>query len=215
MLVYTGLFGGYDNLRPTSHADVGHYLYTEEPLSIRGWTTCQVERHFENAAKDNRYRKLQPHLLFPGETALYHDASMSLRVHPSEILSWMVKQTEPGADLYALGHPLRNTLPMEIELVRRRGMEDEGMLDSVAERYRDVPQDKVGIEARLFIATPSAEPLFRVWWDEVLNHSHRDQISYHYALHLSGINVATVPLKKARFLFDLYPHVKPQPKGAK
>ncbi|MCA1800622.1 MAG: hypothetical protein LC650_04960 [Actinobacteria bacterium] len=215
MIVYTALFGGYDKLRSTPYTDVEHYLFTENPEPVRGWNVNLVERQFDNPARDNRYYKLQPQRFFSGETVFYHDAGTIPRVHPQRILDWMIKQTEPGADMYALGHPLRNTLPMEIALVRERGIVDDGILKHLTERYSKTPQDRVGIEARLFVAMPSSKPLFDIWWEEVRDHSPRDQIPYHYALHESGVNVATVPLPKARHLFNIYPHSIKHPRGTR
>jgi len=215
VIVYTALFGDYDKLRSTSYPDVEHVLFTDKDRVIPGWRTVVVERQFYNPARENRYYKLQPQKLFPGERVLYHDASMQLKTHPLELLEWFNNQTRAYNSLYALEHPLLHTLPMEFDWVREQGMVDEEILRDMEKRYASVPKDSVGIEARLLISTPGASKFFDVWWSEVERYAHRDQLSFHYARFKAPCSMGLVPLKAARHHFKIAPHSKKQLQNAK
>jgi hypothetical protein len=213
LIVYTALFGDYDRLRSTPFLGVEHVLFTDENIKVRGWETRVVERKFANAARDNRFYKLQPQLFFPGEVTLYHDANMQLKTNPVELLKWFKERTRPDANLFALGHPLEHTLLMEFAWLRERGIVDEGLLNVLLVRYGRVPTFEVGIEARLLISTPEASNFFNVWWSEVRDFAHRDQLSFHYAKHVEPCSMGVVPLRDARHHFRIFPHAKPQLRG--
>lgn len=214
MVVYTANFGGYDRLRSTPFKDVEHILFTDEDVQVAGWKTIIVDRMFNNPARENRYYKLQPHLLFPNQQTLYLDASMSLKTHPERLLEWFRQQTTPDADLYAIRHPLGHTLPMEFAWLREKGIVDEKLLSEMEKRYNSVPKNSVGIEARLLINTGNTINFFNTWWNEVKNYAHRDQPSFHYAKHETKPSIATLPMKQVRPHFNIYPHKKTQLQGA-
>lgn len=215
MIVYTALFGDYDKLRSTSFLDVEHVLFTDKQREVPGWRTVVAERQFENPARENRYYKLQPHKFFPGERVLYHDASMQLKTHPLELLEWFEQKTAVNPALFALGHPLHHTLPMEFAWLREKGIIDEELLRAMENRYVRVPSDTIGIEARLLVSTPEASRFFDVWWGEVRDYAHRDQLSFHYARYRAPCSMGLVPLRAARHHFKIFPHAKQQLRNAK
>jgi len=215
LVVYTANFGGYDRVRSTLYPGVEHVLFTDEDVKVDGWETIVVQRKFDNPARENRYYKLQPHVFFPGETTIYHDSSMRLRVSPGYLVEWFKGRTRPDASLYALEHPLNHTIGLEFSWLSQRGIIDPELLSALRDRYASVPDDKIGIEARLLIHTGGAEEFFNAWWGEVERFAHRDQLSFHYARAITNPDIAQVPLKEAREFFNIYPHSKPQLQGAK
>lgn len=214
--VYTALFGGYDELRPALDSRVGHVLFTDGERSgnVNGWEIVNVKRRFVNPARENRYYKLQPHLHFPLKTVMYHDASMKLRL-PATVIAKQMVAKDPHADAYFLRHSLGHHIQDEFDWLREKGIVDNDLLDYLRVRYSGIENDIPGVEARLFLAKPSAEPLFRLWWDEVREFAHRDQISYYYALKESGVRVCLLDFRETRAWYHIFPHSKPQLSGAR
>lgn len=208
MVVYTANFGDYDTLRSAFFKDVEHILFTDRRVRVDGWRTVVVDRQFDNPAKDNRFYKLQPHIHFPGQQTLYIDACMQLRSHPKRILSLFEANSINRANLYAIRHPLNHTLPMEIDWVRGKGLVDDELLSVMSKRYRRVPQRQVGIEARLLLHMGGEEKFFDTWWGEVRDYAHRDQISFHYARHMSNPYIYSINMSLIRKKFIIFPHNK-------
>jgi len=199
VIVYTANFDGYDRVPPNQHRDVKHVLFTDEDIKVPGWTVKRVERQFSNPAKDNRFYKLQPHIHFPGEVTLYMDACMMLWTHPRDLLHFYASQAPlTPVNLYAIEHPLKHTLPMEFDFVQDKGFVKPDVLQPMRQRYAHVPQDQVGIGARLLIQ----------WWSEVEAYAHRDQLSFHYARHETNPRMFTLPMPTVRPHFRLQPHAK-------
>ena len=209
MIVYTANFDGYDRVPPNQHRDVKHVLFTDEDVKVPGWTVKRVERRFDNPAKDNRFYKLQPHVHFPGEVTLYMDACMMLWTHPRALLHFYASQAPlTPVNLYAIEHPRGHTLPMEFDFVKERGFVTPDVLQVMRNRYAHVPQDQVGIEARLLIHLGGEREFFDTWWSEVEAYAHRDQLSFHYARHATNPRMFTLPMPTVRPHFRLQRHLK-------
>jgi len=209
MIVYTANFDGYDRVPPNEHRDVKHVLFTDEDVKVSGWHVKVVERRFDNPAKDNRFYKLQPHVHFPGEVTVYMDACMKLWTHPRELLHFYASRAPmTPINLYAIEHPLGHTLPMEFDWVQEKGFVKPDVLQAMRERYMHVPQDQIGIEARLLIHMGGEHKFFDTWWNEVREYAHRDQISFHYARHHTNPRMFTLPMPTVRPHFRLQPHAK-------
>jgi hypothetical protein len=213
-VLFSANFGGYDVVRPVLRPGrtFSWVLFSDALKEPKGWDLVRVKRRFVNGARENRSYKLQPHKYFDDDLIIYMDSSMSLLVEPEDLVDWWVDRCG-DADLYAIRHPLNHTLVDEVRWLKGKGNVSGEVLDGMVTRYLSVgvPDDSVGIEARLMIIRRSAVPLFDVWWPEVRDFVHRDQVSFHYAKFVSGVKVATVTMPEVRSKFLIHPHVGAQP----
>ena len=214
--MYTAIFGEYD--RPPKAPfclDYPHILFTDKKLTAPGWEVRVMHRQFANPARENRYYKLQPHDVFPPEArVLYHDGSMTLTKDPASILRVFEEQAGGTHDVFTLAHSLGHTRAMEPEWVSMKRMVDTKILKRQVERYDflGVPKSLPTAEPRLIISTlnESVRDFFNAWWLEVLEFTHRDQVSFPYAVWSTNADVHLVPFLAARPFFRIKPHEKRQ-----
>lgn len=212
MTPYTAVFGQYDELR---HAPPGAVLFTDhQPPSHLGWDARVTEPPYPNAARSNRYFKLQPHAHLKAERTLYFDTRVRFRASPTELLALFQEQAGGDHDVFLLTHTLGHDLAREIEWVREKRITSDAVLDAQRARYQDlgVPLDLPTCQAAIIIARINAatRAFFDTWWGEVRDYSHRDQISFPYARRVSTASVHLTPYAFAREHFRLGPHAQPQ-----
>ena len=214
MIPYSAVFGGYDK---PQRAPAGGVLFTDSmPPESFGWGARVVTPPFpDNLARSNRYYKLQPHQHFPeGARVLYFDARVNLLHSPEETLAGFQDLAGGDHDVFLLTHTLNHDVEQEIAWVREKGITAPSVLDAQRERYaRHEGLLKLPTcQAPIIIAKRNerTSEFFSVWWAEVRDYSHRDQISYAYARWMTGVDARLIPYERARPLFKLRPHAKPQ-----
>jgi hypothetical protein len=216
VIVYTAIFGDYD--RPPKAPFSGQYphiLFTDKKVTAPGWEVRVMKRAFANPARENRYYKLQPHVVLPDAVkVLYHDGSMGLTKSPADILRAFEEQAGGTHDVFTLAHSLGHTRVNEYKWVHMKRMTDDRVLRKQASRYDElgVPPDMPTAEPRLIIShlTPRTKEFFSAWWSEVAVYTHRDQVSFPYAAWVTRPDVHLVPFFFARSFFTIKPHAKRQ-----
>lgn len=182
MIVYTALFGGYDSVPAAPFSgSYRHVLFTDSEFDAPGWEVVTVAPDGPPRLQNRSY-KLRPHIHFPGEVTLYHDANMTLATEPEAVYKTLVGRSSVGMVRHSRGH----TLSHEFAAVKRYGLADPVILKAQADRYRRLMRAPLG-EAGLLATTPSAEPFMTAWWAEVNTYSHRDQLALPWAAQASGI----------------------------
>lgn len=217
MIVYTSVFDGYDRPRAPAFPSVPHVLFTDAPTTAPGWDVRVVKRRFPNPARENRWYKLQPHHLFPGvERVIYHDGGMRLTVSPAELISRFIHHAGGDHSVFTLRHSLGHTMRDEFAWVRARGITDPRVLDAQEREYQlaGMPFDAPVAEARLLVSRPDSREFFSAWWAEVARWSHRDQLSFAVARHLTSADVHLIDGIPWGELFSKRPHRRRQLVGA-
>jgi len=218
VVTFTSVFGGYDRVRAAPAGPA--VLFTDQqPSDARGWDV-QIVRAFDpsNLARSNRAIKLQPHQHVTADRTLYVDGNVTLTVTPAELLAEFVRLAGDDHDVFTLRHSLGHTLANEPEWVARQGITRESILERQVTRYRHlgVPDGLPTAEARIILARSNASTrqFFDTWWREVREYSHRDQVSFPYAVWATGVDAFLLPFRETRGLYTLKPHARPQLKGA-
>ena len=217
MIVYTAIFGGYDKpLKPNFAGSCPHVLFTDHEMEAPGWEVRVVAREFGNPARENRYYKMHPHKLFPKKRTIYHDGGMRLNMYPVDILKRFQVMAGGDHSVFTLKHSLGHTMRQEFEWVRRKGIVLPSVLDEQWARYEveGAPFDDPVAEARLLVSRPDASRFYGVWWEEVRQYAHRDQVSFAYARWRTKADVCLIEEPNWRALFSHKPHRKTQLRGA-
>lgn len=214
MITYTAVFGRYDKHHP---APAGGIMFTDSPPPpALGWDARVVTPPYPgNLARSNRFFKLQPHTLFPGSNrSMYIDARVKLMQSPTETLTAFRDLAGGDHDVFLLTHTLNHDTGREIEWVREKGITAPSVLDAQRSRYarHEGVLNLPACQAPIVIAKRNerTREFFSVWWEEVRDYSHRDQISYAYARWMTGVDARLIPYARARYLFKLRPHARPQ-----
>lgn len=180
--MYSALFGGYDAAPAAPFASsCRHVLFTDATVNAPGWEVVTVESDGPPRLQSRSF-KLRPHVFFPGQDVLYHDANMTLAQDPQAVHPALLADAPLGMPL----HRKRHTLSDEFTAVRKHHLADPHALLVQEERYQDLMGVAIG-EAGLLAITPEAEAFMTAWWSEVSMSTHRDQLALPWAAHASGI----------------------------
>jgi hypothetical protein len=181
LVVYTALFGGYDELQEPVVRTAGcdFICFTDDPtLASQNWKIVHVPATLEPAMM-NRHIKLHPHLYLPGhDVSMYIDANLRLRRDPTEL----VEKYLADGTFAAPRHSTRNCVYDEIRTCIEAGKTDPPTGNAQAERYRreGYPPQNGLTENRALIRRhhhPTVKALMAAWWDELTTGNTRDQAS--------------------------------------
>lgn len=189
LIVYTVSTGGYDGvLEPlVTDENTAYIFYTDRPPE--NYTGVWEFRPVENPDKLDpgrlsRYYKFHPHVLFPNdEYSVYIDANTLLK----KSLRAYIDRYSKDASMLCQRHSERNCLYNEAKIVTSYRFDDPAVVSRQMQRYRaeGFPEHYGMIEANVLSRRHHDQPLIAVmetWWDEVLNGSRRDQLSFSYAV---------------------------------
>jgi len=188
-VVYTALFGRYDQLAPAATIPgVRFVLFTDGP-AVAGWECLRPFPTEATYRRENRKYKIRPHLLFPhAEWTLYHDANLPLTVDPRKI----VASCRGGLNLYR--HPWRSCAYEEAKAVR--GQASATGLSTQLQRYRQAgfPANFGLYCGGFLIRNHEANEFNEAWWEEYQAGCCRDQVGLPYALwRASDVPVHVLP----------------------
>lgn len=200
--VYTVLLGRYDSLieQPTAaESDADFVCFTDDETLVSN--TWQIERVTpympQDLPRSSRVYKILGHpSLDKYDVTICIDASVLLRSTPEEVVARFLA---PDIDMGLAEHSYREMLMDEFDEVVRLNY------DAPARVY-----EQLSDYATYFPEVLTARPLWggmlvrrntsdvtaamRVWFDQVLRYSRRDQLSLPFALDSSGIRYRAIPL---------------------
>ena len=200
IVVYTAIFGDYDELEPPLFNDVDHICFTDQRLlKVPGWQIRQVQELPAGSSQDDHVRlsrrlKLLPQKCLPEyQIWIWQDANLQIKRHPTDLVAEYLKCT----DLATFQHDRRGCIYQEaIACVA-------GAKDSTDKIYRQVrryegeryPSGNGLIWSAMVIRrnTPAVRAFNEVWWAELAKGSRRDQLSFNYVAWRTGLRYATVP----------------------
>jgi len=192
IVTYTVIVGGYDKLRPTKFPGV--CLIDAYPKQIAGWTLMEIERAHEHPRRASRHPKMRPDLYFPNaEYSIYMDGNIDMLISPKTLL----KELKMEHDMALFKHPQRNCLYQEARACIKYKKGIPSLIKQQVARYdsQGYPR-KAGLAACWVIIrkhTEQTAELGRLWWDEYLKGSARDQLSFDYARWVLNMKYDKIP----------------------
>ena len=215
--VYTCIIGGYDHLQepPFKPGNVDYILVTDGPLPSTGaWKGIDVRTIKGVPALDNtrvsRYIKLHPHLFLNDyDYSIYIDGNIQT-VGDMRYLILLLNQYGLLSSL----HYNRSCIYEELEVCIHKKKDDERIMRKQIESYRSagMPGNYGLTESNLLVRdhhNPVCNEIMERWWQEILKHSRRDQLSLSFVLWEMGIPVSEI----GRISDDVYkiPLIRFQP----
>jgi glycosyltransferase involved in cell wall biosynthesis len=205
-LAYSVNLNNYDVTAPLRSQRIPVVLFAE-PKSAQGYSIIPT---FSNSPKfDSRYYKiLGCHHFQDSEWVAYFDSQLHPTKPLHEWISWMRSHGE--ADLYVYHHHERHCVYEEAKAVIEAGKDTTHRVTQQINRYR---QEGVPEQGGLYLGgihlrrnTPAIREFEKLWWNEVKNGSHRDQISLPVAIARSNIRVIALPPLGFTSHFQRYRH---------
>lgn len=180
-LVYTAIYGDYDNLGSFKRLDgVDYIAFTDQEINDPYW---QVRRGF---VSDDPRMAAKKHKLLPVgkyEETLWVDGNVDVQIEDWDAF---VNSIEGNKDVAFFKHPNRDCLYREAEVCKQANADWVEDLDEQVERYREngMPEN-YGLWAGGIIYrrnTQAVNAIMRAWLYQIENGSVRDQVSLPYVL---------------------------------
>ena len=198
VIVYTAIFGGYDQLKPQPEIPgVDYVCFTDEPtLDAPPWNVVVERPLHDHPRMSAKHHKLFPHRVLPkNPLTVWIDGSVRIkrRDFPEAFLSHL---NESGMAL--LPHPDRDNIFDEAALsVKMRKYFDQPIAEQVAHYRARGYEGKNGLWACTVMARDSRNARLRRlhgrWMRENVRWSYQDQISLPYLLWKMRIEPGVFP----------------------
>ena len=213
IVIYTCITGDYeipiDDFNKKDGYD--YVLFSDAPIETNCWKNVVV--NFEGAelnnAKKQRWVKTHPHKLLGNyDLSVYVDANTSI----DDKLYNYIKSNETY-DITFKEHPSRDCIYDEIKEVVLRGKELQAVAEPIYNNYKSLgfPEHYGLYEANVIIRkhnNKSVIDLMEYWWSEILNNSHRDQLSLNYVIWKYGFDNIIHSVKTLDFPPKIHKNIK-------
>ena len=194
-VVYTCIIGNYDNLKSQKYInfDWDYICYTNNKnIKSDGiWEVKELEFDKLDNTRNNRWHKLNPHILFPYyERSLYVDGNV--RFLSKEFFQLFLEE-----DIFiSTTHPQRKCLYKEAEACKKFKLEDEKIIDNQIEiiKRSNFPENYGLYEANILYRKHNEEKIIKMdeeWWEFVSKQAKRDQLSLTYVCWKNNIPFRT------------------------
>lgn len=184
-IVYTAIIGDYDHLLVPSQSnrDYEYILFTNNKnLKSDFWKVILVENEGLSDKKLARLIKIRPDLYLPKhDLSVWLDANIIQNCDLKEFEDLVV-----GHDMLTMKHPSRDCIYKEVLACFNYKKDSLELMDKQTERYikEGYPKNNGLISSGIMFRwnNRSVKRLMKRWSYEVLEYSHRDQLSFNYCL---------------------------------
>ena len=197
IVVYTCITGGYDNLiKPTLVTPgVDYVCFTDnKDLKSNIWKIRPIPEELLGYSKVKQQRgvKILPHRYLPEyDISIWVDANVDTKGNIKDYLQGLDFNTY---SVFIPEHPSRKCIYKEKEeCVRLRKITGDGiaLANKQMARYKaeKFPENYGLVQSNVVIRAHNTEyskKLMETWWSELKDYSHRDQLSFNYALWKTG-----------------------------
>ena len=194
MLVFTAIYNKYDVVRQPSiiNPDVARWVCITDSEDPGGIWKSKIVNCDLSPRRCARKAKILFHKFFDDEIVIWHGGNVVLRGDINALVSAM-----GNCDIAVIKHDQRNCVYKEAEACKHWGLDDKRVIDAQMHRYKvDGYPVNNGLSAAFLIVrrnTAKIRELCDMWWEEVSNGSHRDQLSLDYCMWKTGIEPAIIP----------------------
>ena len=201
-VIYTCITDGYDNLLipKITSKDFDYICYTDDDnLKSDFWIIRKIPDEFLNYPKNkiNRAVKILPHkILQEYDISIWVDANIVMKEDLNEVLNKL--DLTSNNCIWIPQHPSRNCAYEESRVVHSIGKDKSDKPKKQAEKYKKEGfPTNFGLTQNSFIIRKQNDEncikLMEMWFNELLENSHRDQLSLQYCEWKSGVSVYKLP----------------------
>ena len=189
-VVYTCITNGYDRLKEPKFVTEGfdYVCFTDDADLISGiWDIRPLPKETEGIPpnKKQRYVKINPHKVLPEyELSVWVDANIMLTGDINECMKTMCVG---DCNVFVPMHPIRDCIYEEMRICASIGKDKIENMKPQIDRYlmEGYPEHNGLLQSNILIRRHMRHDCIRLmaaWWDELSMGSHRDQLSFNYAL---------------------------------
>ena len=189
IVVYTCVTGGYDNLIQPVKTDCIDYICFTDNLNVdpKGWQLRPMPEDVKllSKVKQQRMVKVLAHKYLPEyDISVWVDGSVEVKGDVKEFMSSFIYS---GFSIFIPEHPQRNCIYREAITVKAIGKDKSNMPEKQSEKYKaeGYPERNGLVQSNIMVRWHNNEDcieVMEVWAKEIREFSHRDQLSFNYAL---------------------------------
>lgn len=194
-VIYTCITGGYENIVDPSYVqdDFDYVCFTDNMnQSSKVWQFRPIPNELQKLSKVKQQRviKICPHKYLPEYyESIWVDGSIDILGDMNEFIETYCNK--PNKSVYIRKHPKRNSIYEEATACVAQKKDVAKNVYSQTEKYRKngFPTGYGLVESNIIYRKhndPYCIQLMNKWVEEVINGSHRDQLSFNYALWKKG-----------------------------
>jgi len=219
-VVYTCISGPYDTLKCPRYVDpdYDYICFTDQLFSSDVWIIKPIPKDLEGLTnvKKQRAVKLLPHKYLPEyDVSVWVDANIDIKGSVSKY----VDENMDKSTCLAVGvHPERDCIYEEEKQILKLKKDVKEITEPQMNKYRDegmpsnfgLPQTCIMLRRHNDKRCINFDEL---WWKEVKEHSHRDQLSFSYAMWKigkEGIKFLSKSIFSCDTFYYTHIHIKPR-----
>lgn len=229
VLVYSCVVGGYDDLSKSlfasetiPEANVRYVLFTDKPgaggnIVMPSGVAWEIKpllwKHAFCNRRTARWHKINSHKLQQAfDVSIWIDGSQRIKnIQLSSALFEATLQKKPSLDIFSFKHPQRSCIYQELQACLGLKKDNPELMKAQIAAYRaqDYPPFNGLVETACVIrrASENVARFNSLWWQQISNHSLRDQLSFNYVAWKSAIPYGHIPGSRAYSpFFDFIPH---------
>ena len=201
--IYTANFGKKDDpnhfleLSCTKDYDV-LYFTNDSQTKLPGVKVIDCPHLFGNDCLDAKLYKVLPHIFLSSyKYSLWIDSNMSLNIEAFDIEELIQRYLFSNNAIALYKHPDRSCVYKEAETVIQLGKADKAAVnDQIAYYRRESLPYNAGLFACGFMLRRHNDPRLidfnHKWWEEIINTTLRDQLSFGYLAWFEKLNYRTI-----------------------
>jgi hypothetical protein len=189
-VVYTCITGGYDSLIDPSYITEGfdYVCFTDNQIMNSDiWEIRPLPKETEGLSqvKKQRFVKINPHLFLKEyDMSIWVDGNVAVK---GDLNEFIIANGKDDVAVYVPQHPARNCIYKEGSAVISMRKDKKEIVEPQMKRYKEegFPENYGLLQSNIMFRKHNKEAcikLMKTWSDEVVNNSHRDQLSFNYAL---------------------------------
>lgn len=185
IVVYTCIIGNYDDLKEVKNVEknIDYICFTNLPLESNTWKIIQISNELNlDDRRFSRHPKIMPHLFLSDyDISIYVDGSFIVVGKFNNFLFNTLK----GHNYYVPKHPIRSCIYQEGDEIKKLKFDSNSIVDEQLNKYKSegFPENFGLTQNGFLIRRHNKKDCINVseqWWNEILNHSKRDQLSFMY-----------------------------------
>jgi len=203
IIVYTAIFGGYDNLRPPTNPKPGiRYLcFSDSKQSVPGWETIRVTPGETPSVRMARRVKVLAHAYLPSDTdcSIWVDGcTLLLPNHDPRGLCerYLINQEPESYHIAVIKHAERDCVWQEAGacIVLRKDTPANIQRQMAYYVEQEYPRHAGMVETNVLLRRHNAttEAFNVAWWDVIERFTHRDQLSFNYVAYMTETPYAEI-----------------------
>jgi methionine biosynthesis protein MetW len=194
IVIYTAIFGGKDNLiNPKRLSEnIDYVCFTDFNFQSDYWNVRKIKPLYKDPVRNARKIKVLPHRLFPDyEYSIWIDGNIKIKGDIEKAVNKYLKENDMAIyDHSCLSSGARSCVYQEAEKLIEMGetgkyKDDAQLIKKQIEKYEaeSYPRKNGLISSMIIFRKHNQEQIKKImedWWQEIKNHSRRDQLSFNY-----------------------------------